>query len=69
MFYPVIPAVKASANRVVNNPGNLQAHEKFHRRCEMVLKFVNKIQAALSGQTELELLNPLRYKAREKIGE
>ena len=67
-FIAVIPAVKASANRVVNHPGNLQAHEKFHKRCEMALKCVAKIQEAFSGRTELELLNPLRYRAREKIG-
>ena len=65
----MIPAIKASANRVVNYPGNLQAHEKFHQRCEMTLKCVAKIQKAFSGQTELELLNPLRHRAREKIGE
>ncbi len=64
-----IAAVKASANKVVNQHGNLIAHERFHKRCELVVKYITKIQQALSGETELELLNPLRRHARQKIGQ
>ena len=64
----MIPAVKASGNKLLNHQGDLATHEKFHKRCDLVVKCVAKIQQALSGETELELLNPLRYKAREKVG-
>ena len=61
---PVIPAIKTSANRVVNDFGELRLHESLHKRADVLLLTVGKIRRAVEGDQQLDLTSPARCKAR-----
>ena len=60
----MIPAVKTSANRVLNDMGELRLHETLHRRADTVMAGVIKLRAALSGHGHAQLMSPARTTAR-----
>ncbi len=60
----MIPAVKSSANRVVNDPGEVKLHETLHKRCDLLVKVTAKVRQALDGDNHPDLLSPQRSRVR-----
>ena len=63
-FIPVIPAIKTSANRVLNDMGELRLHETLHRRADTALSAISDLLAELRGERRAHLTSPARVQAR-----
>ena len=54
-----MPAIKSSANHVLVNIGDAQSHEVLHKRCDLLVKVVGKIEKTINGGNAMDTMAEL----------